>query len=199
MYTTEKRQQLTWIRYTTPNQNRPYEHICIIDYHLKSNYLDWQKKKWYLFLIFNFVYKFYLSFSSDGEMLKKNLVFISFYIISFYFISLCVIIIFFPIAATVILVAASAATLVLGQQQGEALPFPESVPETTFSCADRPYGYYADVEANCQVFHICHNNAMWSFLCPNQTLFNQVKYNSIERIWRVCVCVFARSQFVCKD
>ncbi|XP_063865279.1 uncharacterized protein LOC135103146 [Scylla paramamosain] len=45
--------------------------------------------------------------------------------------------------------------------------------ETSFSCQDRPYGYYADVEADCQVFHICNNNAKWSFRCPNQTLFNQ--------------------------
>ncbi|XP_045112967.1 uncharacterized protein LOC123505565 [Portunus trituberculatus] len=48
-----------------------------------------------------------------------------------------------------------------------------AVQETSFSCQDRPYGYYADVEAECQVFHICNNNAKWSFRCPNQTLFNQ--------------------------
>lgn len=47
--------------------------------------------------------------------------------------------------------------------------------ETSFSCTDRPYGYYADVEAECQVFHICNNNAKWSFRCPNLTLFNQVR------------------------
>ncbi|MPC10643.1 hypothetical protein E2C01_003282 [Portunus trituberculatus] len=50
-----------------------------------------------------------------------------------------------------------------------------AVQETSFSCQDRPYGYYADVEAECQVFHICNNNAKWSFRCPNQTLFNQVR------------------------
>jgi hypothetical protein len=31
-----------------------------------------------------------------------------------------------------------------------------SLPETSFSCADKvPGGYYADVEADCQLFHIC--------------------------------------------
>ncbi|KAK4304510.1 hypothetical protein Pmani_023539 [Petrolisthes manimaculis] len=67
--------------------------------------------------------------------------------------------------------------LVQGQQEennaASAPTFPETIPETTFSCTDRPYGYYADVEAQCQVFHICQNDVMWSFLCPNQTLFNQ--------------------------
>ncbi|XP_045582934.1 U-scoloptoxin(01)-Cw1a [Procambarus clarkii] len=55
----------------------------------------------------------------------------------------------------------------------EVLPFLKAVPDTTFSCEERPYGYYADVEADCQAFHICLNDLKWSFLCPNQTLFNQ--------------------------
>ena len=39
-------------------------------------------------------------------------------------------------------------------------------------------GYYADVEAECQVFHICGNDGnggltKYSFLCPNGTIFQQ--------------------------
>ena len=39
-------------------------------------------------------------------------------------------------------------------------------------------GYYADPEADCQVFHICTNDgngglSKYSFLCPNGTIFNQ--------------------------
>ena len=39
-------------------------------------------------------------------------------------------------------------------------------------------GYYADPEAECQVFHICTADgqgglAKYSFLCPNGTIFNQ--------------------------
>ena len=39
-------------------------------------------------------------------------------------------------------------------------------------------GYYADAEAQCQVFHICTADgqgglAKYSFLCPNGTIFNQ--------------------------
>ncbi|KAK8744231.1 hypothetical protein OTU49_001069 [Cherax quadricarinatus] len=55
----------------------------------------------------------------------------------------------------------------------EVLPSLKEVPNTAFSCLERPYGYYADMEANCQAFHICLNDLKWSFLCPNQTLFNQ--------------------------
>ncbi len=50
--------------------------------------------------------------------------------------------------------------------------------DLTFDCSGRPYGYYADPQADCQVFHIClgEDDIKWSFLCPNQTIFNQVKH-----------------------
>ncbi|XP_042897496.1 uncharacterized protein [Parasteatoda tepidariorum] len=53
--------------------------------------------------------------------------------------------------------------------------------KTSFSCFND--GYYADVDNNCQIFHVCHstpnedgsqNTQQWSFLCGNQTLFNQL-------------------------
>ena len=39
-------------------------------------------------------------------------------------------------------------------------------------------GYYADLEAQCQAFHICASDGQgsltkYSFLCPNGTIFNQ--------------------------
>ena len=48
--------------------------------------------------------------------------------------------------------------------------------DLNFSCDGREYGYYADPATNCQVFHIClgDGDIKWSFLCPNQTIFNQV-------------------------
>jgi len=62
---------------------------------------------------------------------------------------------------------------------GEDYPiFPEA-PETAFSCDGQiDGGYYADEEAQCQVFHICTADgqdglAKYSFLCPNGTIFNQ--------------------------
>jgi hypothetical protein len=55
--------------------------------------------------------------------------------------------------------------------------------KTSFSCEGKAYGYYADVDNNCQVFHICLpieddagaviETAHWSFICGNQTIFDQ--------------------------
>lgn len=54
----------------------------------------------------------------------------------------------------------------------------------TFSCEGRIYGYYADVDNDCQIFHVClpvtypdgrEQQFRWSFICPEETTFNQVK------------------------
>ncbi|XP_064467359.1 uncharacterized protein LOC135378296 [Ornithodoros turicata] len=51
----------------------------------------------------------------------------------------------------------------------------------TFRCPGD--GYYADVDNNCQIFHVCHTVTrpdgssqfqQYSFLCGNQTVFNQL-------------------------
>ncbi|XP_052898165.1 uncharacterized protein LOC128304955 [Anopheles moucheti] len=56
-------------------------------------------------------------------------------------------------------------------------PILGSIPTTQFSCDKRHHGYYADVEARCQVFRVCANTDStgrgFAFLCPNGTLFNQ--------------------------
>ena len=72
------------------------------------------------------------------------------------------------LALTVVGIAA----LVIGQDLQE-IPT-----DLSFSCDGRDYGYYADPATNCQVFHIClgERDIKWSFLCPNQTIFNQVKF-----------------------
>merc|ERR1719411_2430829 len=62
---------------------------------------------------------------------------------------------------------------------GEDYPIYAEVPESGFSCDGQvDGGYYADPEAECQVFHICTADgagglAQYSFLCPNGTVFNQ--------------------------
>ncbi|XP_066967351.1 uncharacterized protein [Macrobrachium rosenbergii] len=52
----------------------------------------------------------------------------------------------------------------------------------TFSCDGLSYGYYADVDNDCQIFHICYPYPQsdgstfmykWSFICPEKTIFNQ--------------------------
>ncbi|KAK5649284.1 hypothetical protein RI129_000313 [Pyrocoelia pectoralis] len=47
------------------------------------------------------------------------------------------------------------------------------IPKTKFSCHDLEAGYYADLETDCQVFHICDEGRKLSFLCPNGTVFQQ--------------------------
>jgi hypothetical protein len=58
-----------------------------------------------------------------------------------------------------------------------------SYDQTAFSCEGQAYGYYADVDSGCEIFHIClpiEDNegqvieyAKWSFFCGNQTVFDQ--------------------------
>ncbi|XP_024081237.1 uncharacterized protein LOC112126419 [Cimex lectularius] len=48
------------------------------------------------------------------------------------------------------------------------------IPQTSFSCTGRPIGYYADVETDCQVYHMCgEGGRQYSYACPNTTLFHQ--------------------------
>jgi len=62
---------------------------------------------------------------------------------------------------------------------GDDYPIFAEVPETSFLCDGQSEGgYYADPEAECQVFHICGNDGnggltKYSFLCPNGTIFQQ--------------------------
>ncbi|XP_055327138.1 uncharacterized protein LOC129580581 isoform X2 [Sitodiplosis mosellana] len=57
---------------------------------------------------------------------------------------------------------------------GQDYPIYTEIPKTSFDCKQQQYpGYYADVEAQCQVFHICALNTTFNFLCPNGTIFSQ--------------------------
>ncbi|KAG7154396.1 U-scoloptoxin(01)-Cw1a-like 29, partial [Homarus americanus] len=61
---------------------------------------------------------------------------------------------------------------------GADYPTYSRVPDTSFRCEDQETpGYYADEEAECQVFHICVSEGrrvrQYSFLCPNGTVFSQ--------------------------
>ncbi|KAG7176923.1 U-scoloptoxin(01)-Cw1a-like 1 [Homarus americanus] len=60
-------------------------------------------------------------------------------------------------------------------EAGVDYPVYASVPDTTFTCeAQQHPGLYADVDAQCQTFHICQEDGRQdAFLCPNGTVFNQ--------------------------
>ncbi|KAH0946748.1 hypothetical protein HN011_006475 [Eciton burchellii] len=63
----------------------------------------------------------------------------------------------------------------------------------TFSCQDRIYGYYADMENECQIFHVCmpqtRTAIRWSFICPAETVFNQATF----------VCTQTESSIPCEE
>ncbi|XP_050293789.1 uncharacterized protein LOC126734281 isoform X2 [Anthonomus grandis grandis] len=56
---------------------------------------------------------------------------------------------------------------------GIDFPVYSFIPRTSFSCRGIESGYYADLETDCQVFHICEDSRKISFLCPNGTIFQQ--------------------------
>lgn len=59
-------------------------------------------------------------------------------------------------------------------EPGQDYPIYSEIPKTSFDCNQQQFpGYYADVEAQCQVFHICALNRTFDFLCPNGTIFSQ--------------------------
>ncbi|XP_064085645.1 uncharacterized protein LOC135200863 isoform X5 [Macrobrachium nipponense] len=44
----------------------------------------------------------------------------------------------------------------------------------TFDCTNRPVGFYADQEFNCQLFHMCDEDGRRiPYMCANDTAFNQ--------------------------
>jgi len=82
---------------------------------------------------------------------------------------------------------------------GEDYPIYSEVPDTGFDCEGRfDGGYYADPGAECQAFHICTADgtgglAIYSFLCPNGTLFNQE--NFVCEYWFNVDCSQAESLY----
>ncbi|XP_050695170.1 uncharacterized protein LOC126984983 [Eriocheir sinensis] len=61
------------------------------------------------------------------------------------------------------------------KQKKQNYPTYASVPHTSFTCRATPRpGLYGDVEAGCQVWHVCEaDGRQHSFLCPNGTVFSQ--------------------------
>lgn len=59
-------------------------------------------------------------------------------------------------------------------EPGVDYPIYSEAPNSQFNCStQRLPGYYADVPARCQLFHVCLDDRQWSFLCPNGTIFSQ--------------------------
>ena len=87
-------------------------------------------------------------------------------------------------------VLVASAAFVFARPQGLPFVLPDGVTDIlddaideSFSCAGRPYGYYGDVNNNCQIFHVCVpsedpetleiTDLQYTFACGNQTVFDQ--------------------------
>ncbi|CAB3362030.1 Hypothetical predicted protein [Cloeon dipterum] len=80
-------------------------------------------------------------------------------------------------------------------EPGEDYPLHHSPPDTGFSCSGRLVGYYADVQAGCQAFHVCNgdDSPPQSFLCPNGTIFNQEVFSC--EWWNNVDCAASESHY----
>ncbi|XP_065094174.1 uncharacterized protein LOC135714707 [Ochlerotatus camptorhynchus] len=79
-------------------------------------------------------------------------------------------------------------------EQGVDYPIFSVIPETSFDCNQQLYpGYYADIETQCQVFHICALNKTFNFLCPNGTIFSQEHFVCVW--WNQFECASAPGLF----
>ncbi|XP_076061492.1 uncharacterized protein LOC143037250 [Oratosquilla oratoria] len=71
----------------------------------------------------------------------------------------------------------------------------------TFNCGGKNYGFYADKDNDCQIFHVCLNYqqlfpsnfsrpvvVQYSFICPEHTIFSQ----------EALVCAWKESAFPCE-
>lgn len=58
---------------------------------------------------------------------------------------------------------------------GVDFPGYTQIPKTSFTCTGVPYepGMYADMETQCQAYHMCFQGRKESFLCGIGTVFNQ--------------------------
>ncbi|XP_076034918.1 uncharacterized protein LOC143021369 [Oratosquilla oratoria] len=62
--------------------------------------------------------------------------------------------------------------------------------DVSFSCGDRPYGFYADEANNCQIFHVCNpylfddgriETHQYSFMCGEGRVFDQSKLTCVDQ------------------
>lgn len=110
----------------------------------------------------------------------------------------------YKILLAVALCWAVAEASALRQKRQQAYVLPAGADEivgdikTTFTCEGKLYGYYADVDNDCQIFHVClplefpdgrSETYTFSFFCGNQTIFNQ----------ETLVCTYPAEAIPCAD
>jgi len=75
--------------------------------------------------------------------------------------------------------------------------------DTSFSCVNRPYGYYADQDNSCRVFHVCNPSLFsdgrvetyqYSFMCGEGSIFDQDRMTCINQ-YEASPCEEAQSYY----
>ena len=76
------------------------------------------------------------------------------------------------------MVFVTALSPILGQSRPPNFS-PDAIPDTSFSCEDKiTGGYYADLEADCQLFHVCVQVS--EFEVRSQLLFNIYRQSPVK-------------------
>ncbi|XP_071517645.1 U-scoloptoxin(01)-Cw1a-like [Panulirus ornatus] len=97
-----------------------------------------------------------------------------------------------------LLVLASLAVAAYCRMAG-VLPGGYGALSSSFSCENRPFGYYADMENDCKAFHICYpvteddgtltEVAHFTFMCGQNAVFSQDSFT----------CVHPTESFPCNE
>ncbi|XP_052898035.1 probable serine/threonine-protein kinase kinX [Anopheles moucheti] len=89
-----------------------------------------------------------------------------------------------PLAAVLLFVAALANARILPSRSKQVKVYSYVLPagaeeirddiNHSFACANRTDGFYVDMDNDCQIFHRCQDNARFSFICAERTVFSQM-------------------------
>uniref|UniRef100_A0A182RMJ3 Chitin-binding type-2 domain-containing protein n=1 Tax=Anopheles funestus TaxID=62324 RepID=A0A182RMJ3_ANOFN len=89
-----------------------------------------------------------------------------------------------PLAAVLLILAALANARILPSRSKQVKVYSYVLPagaeeirddiNHSFACANRTDGFYVDIDNDCQIFHRCQDNARFSFICAERTVFSQM-------------------------
>ncbi|XP_053664820.1 protein bangles and beads [Anopheles marshallii] len=89
-----------------------------------------------------------------------------------------------PLASVLLFVAALANARILPSRSKQVKVYSYVLPagaeeirddiNHSFACANRTDGFYVDMDNDCQIFHRCQDNARFSFICAERTVFSQM-------------------------
>ena len=91
---------------------------------------------------------------------------------------------------------ATTTTSVLGQVRPPNFS-PDAIPDTSFSCEDKiTGGYYADLEADCQLFHVCVQVS--EFEVRKYSSFILLRKCLLTKYWGLVYFIIILKQLLCQ-